>query len=248
MKTHRAAIIITSIVCVIFILISLELAGSSSAIPNENMQSFLTSLFMGIFSSSFVALLISAINYKVFKTDIAQSYILPMLQLENEIDHLNLYLASIAPNSELATITENDLAYLEKCYSSITQLITTLVQKERLSWITYKQYERVKKILTNKQLSCTEHPYKEVAIDTLSCCHCVLMQLRNLLLYRDSKTIKESEEVLLENANRVSDLTSPNGKFALASAAFKIQLYKIMRIQPSTETKQPISVPSFHDK
>lgn len=230
MRALRHTIIVSLLICVISLLIAVLITVNSNNILT-NLDNCLLCIFSGILASSIVVLLSSLTSLASRKREIASSYTVPLMQVDNELRFLQIYTQRhLAPNNSIV-FGEDDFPQLLECYSILAERFLALVQIERISWIPQKQFDRFQKVLDKHGMAFLESSFKKTCAQASACCTIVAHELRVHPFYTEADIAAQSIEVINLHSNCLNELTRIDGLFLLYRTDFRKLLDKITRIQ-----------------
>ena len=212
MNTHRQTIVGATTVCLISLVISLALTIYSSRLL-ANWFTYILSVVVGVFSSSLIILISSVISLKVRKREVASSYMLPMSQLNTELELLSLFFNSNRITLESALSNTQEYSRLEDIFSQLVEKYTTILLIERMSWVSQKQYDRHINTLSKQRLPYIECTFKKFSGQAASCCTIILIMLKRHPFYNDNTQLAELNLVFHQQIAILNELVRPNGDY-----------------------------------
>lgn len=229
MNAHRLTIKIASVICSITLVASFFITLYSTSFL-DNWFTCILSLVVGLFTSSLIILVGSVVGLTVRKREVASSYMLPMSQLNTEIDLLRLFFTKHHIALDATYSYHEEFSKLEVIFSLLAEKYTTLLLIERMSWVSQKYYDHHISVLSKQGLPYIECTFKKLSAQAASSCTIILALLKRYPLYSDSNQFAELFAVLRDQLAKLNDLISPEGEYDECIKKFKNIRLKILKI------------------
>lgn len=232
MNTHRPTIVVTTIVCVVSIVTSLLLTINSVRFLT-NWFTYILSVVVGVFTSALIILISSIINLNVRKREVASSYMLPMSQLNIEIDLLRLFFVKYHITLDSTLSYHEEFSKLEVVFSQLAEKYTTLLLIERMSWVSQKHYDQFASILSKNRLPYIENTFKKLSAQAASCTTVVLALLKRYAFHDDNGKTTDLFSVFRDQMTVLNELIRPDGEYAECMTKFEKIRCRILNLPNS---------------
>lgn len=229
MRALRQTIIISLSICVISLLTTLVVTVNSIYFL-ANWYNCLLCIFGGIFASSIVVLLSSLTNQKSRKREIASSYSVPLMQIDNEIRYLSIFSQSRQVSQNSATFSTDDFPKLIESYALLAEKLLFLLKIERMSCISQSQFDRISKILDKHSMAFLESSFKKTCAQACACCSIIAHELRVYPFYTEASQAAEARSVITTHFNCFNELTRAEGQYTLNRNAFSKLISNIIKV------------------